>query len=143
MKKEVVSSEASRHSYSSPQLDRNGLRRETYKLGLEAIQLARLLTKQHQYELNSQLLRSGTAPGALVAEYFYAESHRDSIHKLKIALKEANENRYWTSLCRDADLLPTVRANRHLKHLASVTRVLELFVQKHAPHAKPRRKSHR
>ena len=45
--------------------------------------------------LAKQLLRSGTAVGALVREAEYAESKADFIHKLSIALKEANETDYW------------------------------------------------
>jgi len=45
--------------------------------------------------LSSQLIRSGTAVGALVREAQNAESRRDFIHKLKIAAKEAEETRYW------------------------------------------------
>jgi len=41
-----------------------------------------------------QLLRSGTAIGALVRESEHAESKADFIHKLSIALKEANETEY-------------------------------------------------
>jgi four helix bundle protein len=45
-----------------------------------------------------QLLRSGTAIGALVREAQQAESKADFIHKLAIALKEANESDYWLEL---------------------------------------------
>ena len=41
-----------------------------------------------------QVFRSGTAIGALVREAEYAESKRDFVHKLSIALKEANETVY-------------------------------------------------
>ena len=48
--------------------------------------------------LSRQLLRSGTAIGALIREAEQAESRADFIHKLAIALKEANETAYWIEL---------------------------------------------
>ena len=39
--------------------------------------------------------RSGTSIGANIAESINAESNYDFIHKLSIALKEANETEYW------------------------------------------------
>ena len=52
-----------------------------------------------------QLLRSGTAVGALVREAEYAESKVDFIHKLSIALKEANETDYWIELLYQSQLI--------------------------------------
>ena len=43
-------------------------------------------------------LRLGTAIGALVREAEHGESKKDFIHKLSIALKEANETEYWLEL---------------------------------------------
>jgi four helix bundle protein len=45
--------------------------------------------------IGNQLVRSGTAIGALVSEAQSAESIIDFVHKLKIADKEANETLYW------------------------------------------------
>ena len=61
------------------------------------------ITKMYQYltsqkgELVSskQVYRSGTSIGANVAESRNAQSHADFIHKLSIALKEADETLFW------------------------------------------------
>ena len=45
-----------------------------------------------------QLLRSGTSIGANIREAEHAESTEDFIHKMKIALKEANESEFWLEL---------------------------------------------
>ena len=50
-------------------------------------------------------LRSGTAPGALIREAEMAESKKDFIHKLCIALKEANETEYWIDLLIETQYL--------------------------------------
>ena len=49
-----------------------------------------LTEKRREYILAKQLLRSGTAVGALYREANYAESKADLIHKLHIAIKECN-----------------------------------------------------
>lgn len=51
-----------------------------------------------EFVLSKQCLRSGTAIGALVREAEYAQSKTDFIHKLTIAIKEANETLYWLEL---------------------------------------------
>ena len=118
-------------NYSSAKNDRNGVRRETYKLALMAIEAHEILRRAHRYELASQFLRSGTAPGALVAEYFYAESDRDSRHKLAIALKEANEFKYWTCLLRDMQYLPGHLTHSLLQRVDTVLSSLKFFHTKH------------
>ena len=51
------------------------------------------------------MLRSGTAIGALVREAEHAESKADFIHKMSIALKEANETLYWLELLRQGEYI--------------------------------------
>ena len=46
----------------------------------------------------TQILRSGTSIGANVNESVYAQSKKDFITKMHIALKEANETKYWLSI---------------------------------------------
>ena len=45
-----------------------------------------------------QLVRSGTSPAPNYAEARGAESRRDFIHKLKIALKELRESMVWLTI---------------------------------------------
>lgn len=64
-----------------------------------------LCSEKKEYVLSKQILRSGTAVGALVREAQHAESKQDFIHKLSIALKEANETEYWLLLLHKTDFL--------------------------------------
>jgi four helix bundle protein len=57
-----------------------------------------LVETKKEFVMSKQLLRSGTAIGALIKEAEQAESRPDFIHKLNIALKEANETDYWLEL---------------------------------------------
>jgi four helix bundle protein len=45
-----------------------------------------------------QLSRSGTSPAANCGEAQSAESRKDFIHKLKVALKELKETRIWLKI---------------------------------------------
>ena len=70
---------------------------------LRIIKLAQFLQKEKQeYILCKQILRSGTAIGALIRESEYAQSSLDFVHKLSIAVKEANETDYWLNLLADS-----------------------------------------
>ena len=56
------------------------------------------LKEQKHYEISGQLIRSGTSVGANIREAQRAESKKDFKHKLRIALKEADETKYWLEL---------------------------------------------
>lgn len=79
---------------------------KSYVFALRIIKLYKhLLAEQKEYVLSKQILRSGTAIGALVKEAEHAQSKADFINKMNIALKEANETEYWLMLLKDSDYL--------------------------------------
>ena len=64
--------------------------------------------------MSNQLLRSGTSIGANVREGLYAQSRKDFISKLNIALKEAGETDYWLEIIYSAEYF-TVEEYKSLK----------------------------
>ncbi len=71
------------------------LKDKSFKFAIRVVNLYKYLCSDNQeYVLSKQLLRSGTAIGALVREAEQGESTADFIHKLAIALKEAKETEY-------------------------------------------------
>ncbi|MBQ7440641.1 MAG: four helix bundle protein [Prevotella sp.] len=54
-----------------------------------------LIKEEHESIIAKQIYRSGTSIGANIAESKNAQSGLDFIHKLSIALKEANETEFW------------------------------------------------
>jgi len=64
-----------------------------------------LCIEKKEFVLSKQLLKSGTAVGALIREAEHAESKADFLHKMNIALKEANETEYWLLLLSEGDYL--------------------------------------
>lgn len=65
----------------------------------------RVTEHRREYILTKQLMRSGTAIGALIREAQNAESKADFIHKLAIAQKECDETIYWLELMKEAEYL--------------------------------------
>ena len=82
------------------------LRNKSYLFALRIVKLYKhLVNQKKEYTLSKQVLRSGTSIGALVREAQYAQSVRDFVNKLSIALKEANEAEYWMVLLKDAEYI--------------------------------------
>ena len=82
------------------------LHTKSYAFALRVIQMGRFLREQQQeFILSKQVLRSGTAIGALIRESEFAQSKADFINKLNIALKEANETDYWLNLLKDSEYI--------------------------------------
>lgn len=77
------------------------LKEKTFEFGVQIVLFCQYLGKeQKEYVLSKQMLRSGTAVGALVREAEYGQSGADFINKMNIALKEANETDYWLDLLK-------------------------------------------
>jgi four helix bundle protein len=72
-----------------------------------------LSTARKEFILCKQLLRSGTAVGALVRESQNAESSADFTHKLAIAQKECNETLFWLELLKETGILKRTRIFKH------------------------------
>lgn len=81
------------------------LEEKTYTFALRIIKAYSFLTKNNEYVLSKQLLRSGTSIGANCREATYAQSKMDFVNKLSIALKETNETIYWLELLHDSDYI--------------------------------------
>jgi four helix bundle protein len=81
----------------------NVIKDKSFAFALRIVKMYQYLTdEKREFVLSKQLLRSGTAIGALVREAEQAESKADFIHKMAIALKEANESDYWIELLHQA-----------------------------------------
>ena len=84
----------------------NGVKDKSYAFAIRVVRLYKLLSEEkREFVLSKQLLRSGTAIGALVKEAEHAQSKPDFLNKMNIALKEANETEYWLILLKDTGYL--------------------------------------
>jgi four helix bundle protein len=75
--------------------------------------------------LSKQLLRSGTAIGAMVKESEHAQSKADFLNKMNVALKEANETEYWLMLLKDTGY---INKNEFDSINADCTEILRLLI---------------
>jgi len=104
----------------------NVVKHKSFAFSVRIIRLYQYLCREKkEYVLSKQLLRSGTAIGALIREAEQAESKADFIHKLAIALKEANETDYWIDLLKATDYLEEKEFNS-IK--ADVVELLKLLI---------------
>ena len=79
---------------------------KSFAFAVRIVKLTRYLQEEKkEFVLSKQVLRSGTAIGALVREAEHAESKTDFAHKMNIALKEANETLYWLELLLQSEYI--------------------------------------
>lgn len=85
---------------------KNVVLEKSIDFSLHLIQYCELLRYNKKFVVADQLLRSGTSIGANVHEAQNSESKLDFIHKIKIALKELEETKYWMVLCERSKSYP-------------------------------------
>ena len=87
------------------------LQTKSFAFAVRVVNLYKYLcNEKKEFVLSRQLLRSGTAIGALAREAEQAESKADFVHKMAVALKEANETEYWILLLYETGYLTTNKA---------------------------------
>ena len=79
---------------------------KSVNFSIRLIQFYKFLNEEkREFILSKQLLRSGTAIGALIREAEHAQSKADFLNKMNVALKEANETDYWILLLYKGDFI--------------------------------------
>ena len=98
---------------------------KSYSFAIRIVKLSQYLQKERtEFVLSKQVLRSGTSIGALVREAEFAQSKPDFIHKLSIALKEANETDYWISLLKDTGYISEIESVSLIKDCSEIIYIL-------------------
>jgi len=101
------------------------LEQKSYDFSIRIVKCSQYLQQEKkEYILSKQLIRSGTAIGALIAEGKYAQSKADFLNKLYISLKEANETKYWLRLMKDCNYLTTSMAESLLEDIEHLIKML-------------------
>lgn len=81
------------------------LQSKSKAFAIDIIKFHRKLLERREFELASQILRSGTSIGANIKESKNAQSKADFISKQSIALKEADETQYWLEIMLGANVI--------------------------------------
>jgi len=82
----------------------NPVREKSFRFALMVVGLCRELQADREYVISKQLMKSGTSIGANIEEAVSAESRKDFLHKMNLALKEARESHYWLRLLNASDI---------------------------------------
>ncbi len=70
----------------------------SFEFAVAIVKLVDGVTTPKSSYMTDQLARAGTSVGANIHEAQYAQSKKDFVSKLEIALKESNETSYWLRL---------------------------------------------
>ena len=89
-----------------------------------------LVEEKKEYVMSKQLLRSGTSVGANVREGRYAQSRKDFISKMSIALKEAVETEYWLELLERTEYITKEQYESIRKDSSEIAKLLTVTVKK-------------
>ena len=108
----------------------NVIKNKSFLFSIRIVNLYKLITSERkEYVMAKQLLRSGTGIGALVREAEHAESKADFIHKLAIALKEANETEYWLDLLYETEFLNKSEYTSFQKDIKEILKLLVSIIK--------------
>ncbi len=108
----------------------NVIKDKSFLFAIRIVNLYKYLAEnKREYVLSKQLLRSGTAVGALIRESEHAESKADFIHKLSISLKEANESEYWLLLLKETDYINAVEFENMNNDLTELLKLLTSIIK--------------
>lgn len=103
---------------------------KAYSFALQIILLYKqLISEKKEFVLSKQILRSGTAIGALIRESEHAQSKKDFLHKINVALKEANETKYWLQLLRDSEYITSSNFEIIYPSIDELIRILAAIVK--------------
>ncbi len=110
---------------------KSDLRQRCYKFSLEVIRLVDgLPQKRSAWVISDQLIRSSTSVGANLVEGAAASSRLEFKKFYEIALKSANETKYWLSLLKDAGLTAGSNVEPLLREATELSNMLASGVMK-------------
>ncbi len=103
----------------------NDVKVRAYRFSLEIIKFVNELpNKRAFWVMGDQLLRSVTSVGANMIEGQSSSSKREFIKYYEIALKSANESKYWICLLRDSYPEMKSRCEQLLQEMVEISNML-------------------
>ena len=106
---------------------------KSFAFSVRIVNLNRYLTQvKKEFVISKQIYRCGTSIGANVSEAQRAQSTKDFVAKMKIALKEASETQYWLQLLHETQYLSNVEFDSIHGDLLEILKILTAIC-KHYP----------
>lgn len=116
----------------------NILKVKSFSFAIRIVNLYKFMCHEKcEYVLSKQLLRSGTAIGALLSEGSFAESKPDFIHKYAIAQKECNESIYWLELIYQTNYVNQKEFESLFKDANELMKIITASIITAKKHLKP------
>ena len=108
----------------------NAIVDKSFDFAVEIVKaVRRLKAESKEYELFSQLLRSGTSVGANVAEAQKAQTGREFVSKMSIASKETNEAIYWLRLLEASEIAAAEAIKPLMERAIELNRLLTSIIK--------------
>ena len=87
------------------------------------------MEEKKEFVLSKQVLRSGTSIGANINEAQQAQSKKDFLMKMNIALKECTESKYWIDLLSATDYINQEQKNSIIYDCIELEKLLTSIVK--------------
>jgi four helix bundle protein len=114
----------------------NVIKNKSFAFSLRVVKAYQFLSEKKEFVLSKQMLRSGTAIGAMVREAEQAESSADFVHKMAVALKEANETEYWIELLAHSNYMDEKSSISLKEDLTEILKLLTAIIKSTKSNAK-------
>jgi four helix bundle protein len=129
--------------------DNSIILKKAFDFAVKIVKFNNQLNAEKHYIIGRQLLRSGTSIGANINEALAAYSRKDFIHKMMIALKEAQETEYWLKLINASEILENFDFSNYSTDVVELQKILTSIINtskkqltKENDEAKANRKEH-
>ncbi len=100
---------------------KSDLKQRCYKFSLDLIELLDSLpNRRSSWTISDQLIRSGTSIGANLVEATASSSRLEFKKFHEIALKSANETKYWLMLLKDSQKVDTMALLNEVTELSNM-----------------------
>ncbi|MEN9337330.1 MAG: hypothetical protein RLZZ500_2317 [Bacteroidota bacterium] len=104
----------------------NLILQKSFRFAKKTVNYCTVLEENKKFVIANQLLKSGTSVGANIKEAQNSESKADFIHKMKIAMKEAEETEFWLFLCNELDNYPN--AEELLTEIFDILKIINKII---------------
>ena len=111
-------------------MNKNIVKEKSFDFAIRIVKLYKyLMEEKKEFVLSKQILRSGTSVGANINEAQQAQSKKDFLMKMNIALKECTETKYWIELLSATDYINQEQKDSIIKDCVELEKLLTSIVK--------------
>lgn len=101
-----------------------------FQFGIRIVKMVEALPRTTAgFAVGNQIIRSGTAIGAILKEATSGLSYNDFVNLLRSARKEAKETNYWLNLITSTNLLPSPRLINLERECREIIKILSKSIK--------------